>query len=45
MTGGSSQHHSLEASACSPGYVDAHLSWGEKPLHAGEFCKVGNLEY
>jgi hypothetical protein len=43
--GGTSKHHSLDASACSPGYVDAHLSWGEKCLHAGEFCKVGNVEY
>jgi hypothetical protein len=43
--GNSSQHDSLEASACSPGYVDAHLSWGEKCLHAGEFCKAGNVEY
>jgi hypothetical protein len=25
--------------------VDANLSWGEKCLHAGEFCKVGNPEY
>src|SRR5437870_1984657 len=30
---------------CPPGYVDANLSWGEKCLHAGEFCKVGNPEY
>src|SRR5689334_13714537 len=30
---------------CPPGYVDAMLSWGEKCLHAGEFCKVGNPEY
>ena len=31
--------------ACSSGYVDAHLSWGEKCLRAGEFCTVGNAEY
>src|SRR6266487_4064374 len=30
---------------CSPGYVHANLSWGEKCLRAGEFCKVGNTEY
>lgn len=30
---------------CGAGYVLAHLSWGEKCLRAGEFCKVGNPEY
>ena len=30
---------------CGASYVLAHLSWGEKCLRAGEFCKVGNLEY
>jgi hypothetical protein len=30
---------------CSAGYVEAHLSWGDKCLRAGEFCKVGNPEY
>jgi endonuclease YncB( thermonuclease family) len=30
---------------CPSGYVLANLSWGEKCLHDGEFCKVGNLEY
>jgi hypothetical protein len=30
---------------CAPGYVHANLSWGEKCLHAGQFCKVGNPEY
>ena len=30
---------------CAPGYVHANLSWGEKCLRAGEFCKVGNPEY
>jgi hypothetical protein len=30
---------------CSRGYVLAHLSWGDKCLRAGEFCKVGNREY
>ena len=30
---------------CSAGYVHAYLSWGEKCLRAGEFCKVGNREY
>jgi hypothetical protein len=27
------------------GYVTAHLPWGVKCLHAGEFCKVGNRAY
>jgi hypothetical protein len=27
------------------GYVLANLSWGQKCLHEGEFCKVGNPEY
>jgi hypothetical protein len=31
--------------SCSPGYVYANLSWGEKCLRAGQFCKVGNPEY
>jgi hypothetical protein len=30
---------------CSGGYTLAHLSWGDKCLRAGEFCKVGNREY
>jgi hypothetical protein len=33
------------AKTCSRGYVHARLSWGEKCLRAGEFCKVGNREY
>jgi hypothetical protein len=33
------------AKTCSRGYVHANLSWGEKCLRAGEFCKVGNREY
>jgi hypothetical protein len=33
------------AKTCSAGYVLAHLSWGDKCLRAGEFCKVGNREY
>jgi hypothetical protein len=33
------------AKSCPPGYVDASLSWGEKCLHTGELCKVGNPEY
>jgi hypothetical protein len=31
--------------ACSSGYVDAHMSTGEKCLRAGEFCTVGDPEY
>jgi hypothetical protein len=30
---------------CGAGYVHARLSWGEKCLRAGQFCKVGNPEY
>jgi Protein of unknown function (DUF3761) len=30
---------------CPAGFVHANLSWGEKCLRAGEFCKVGNSEY
>jgi hypothetical protein len=33
------------AKTCPPGYVDALLSWGEKCLHGGQFCKVRNPEY
>jgi hypothetical protein len=33
------------AKSCSAGYVHAVLSWGEKCLRAGQFCKVGNREY
>jgi len=33
------------AKMCGPGYVHANLPWGEKCLHAGEFCKVGNPAY
>jgi hypothetical protein len=33
------------AKTCGPGYVHANLSWGEKCLRAGQFCKVGNREY
>jgi len=33
------------ARSCGAGYVSAHLSWGDKCLHAGQFCKVGNREY
>jgi hypothetical protein len=36
---------SAQLKSCSAGFVHAKLSWGEKCLHAGEFCKVGNLEY
>lgn len=34
------------ARTCSPGYVSAHLSWGNKCLKAGEYCKIkGDREY
>jgi hypothetical protein len=35
----------IAGKTCSAGYVQANLSWGEKCLRAGEFCKVGNSEY
>jgi hypothetical protein len=35
----------LPATTCGAGYVHARLSWGDKCLHVGEFCKVGNREY
>src|SRR5262249_13429421 len=40
-------HDSAATSArtCPAGYVHAYLSWGEKCLRTGEFCKVGNAEY
>ena len=31
--------------ACGGEYVSAHLTWGNKCLRTGEFCKVGNREY
>jgi hypothetical protein len=34
-----------QSKTCGAGYVPAHLSWGDKCLRAGEFCKVGNAEY
>jgi hypothetical protein len=46
--GQASAAHTASVSAaktCSAGYVQANLSWGEKCLRAGEFCKVGNKEY
>jgi hypothetical protein len=33
------------AKTCGAGYVHANLSWGEKCLRSGQFCKVGNREY
>lgn len=40
-------HHQPTAitKTCGKGYVHAKLSWGEKCLRAGEFCKVRNREY
>jgi hypothetical protein len=37
--------HAVASKTCSASYVLAHLSWGDKCLRAGEFCKVGNREY
>ena len=38
----------VAAKSCSAGYVHASLSWGQKCLRAGQFCKKGasaNREY
>ena len=38
--------HAVAAKSCPPGYTHARLSWGEKCLRAGQFCKKGaNREY
>jgi hypothetical protein len=37
--------HVSAAKTCSSRYVHAYLSWGEKCLAPGQFCKVGNREY
>jgi hypothetical protein len=48
-SGGASAAPALAPSSafkpCGPGYVHANLSWGEKCLRVGQFCKVGNPEY
>lgn len=36
---------SLTSKTCGGDYVLANLSWGQKCLGVGEFCKVGNVEY
>ena len=34
------------AKTCSAGYVHANLSWGEKCLRVGQYCKIkGDREY
>jgi hypothetical protein len=35
----------LRAASCPAGYVEAQLSWGDKCLRSGEYCKVGNVQY
>jgi hypothetical protein len=38
--------HAVAAKTCPAGYTHASLSWGEKCLRAGQFCKKGaNREY
>ena len=38
--------HAVAAKTCSAGYTHADLSWGEKCLRAGQFCKKNaNREY
>jgi len=43
--GGTSASRSLASKTCYGGYVLANLSWGQKCLGVGEYCKVGNAEY
>jgi hypothetical protein len=43
--GGTSSSGSLASKSCYGGYVLANLSWGQKCLGVGEYCKVGNAEY
>jgi hypothetical protein len=43
-----SSFHAVAAKSCSAGFTHARLSWGEKCLRAGQFCKRGssaNREY
>ena len=36
----------IAAKSCSAGYTHANLSWGDKCLRAGQFCKKSaNAEY
>jgi hypothetical protein len=38
--------HAAPLRTCGSGYVHANLSWGEKCLRAGEYCKIkGDREY
>jgi hypothetical protein len=38
--------HAVASKSCPAGYTHADLSWGEKCLRAGQFCKKGaNREY
>jgi hypothetical protein len=44
----STSFHAIAAKSCSAGFTHARLSWGEKCLRAGQFCKRGaspNREY
>jgi hypothetical protein len=35
-----------QAKSCSAGYIHANLSWGEKCLKVGQYCKIkGDREY
>ena len=43
-----SSFHAVAAKSCSAGFTHARLSWGEKCLRAGQYCKRGasaNREY
>jgi hypothetical protein len=44
LPSGTAASHSA-AKTCSTSYVLAHLSWRDKCLRAGEFCKIGNRVY
>jgi hypothetical protein len=45
LASGTSALAAPTVASCGNGYVSAHLSWGNKCLRAGQFCKVGNKEY
>ena len=46
IAAGASAAPAAHAKTCSAGYVHANLSWGEKCLRVGQYCKIkGDREY
>jgi hypothetical protein len=46
IAGGAGAAPAAQAKTCSAGYVHANLSWGEKCLRVGQYCKrSGDREY